>query len=185
MEVKVDISGYRAEGLAGRFTSAFAEQGKAFMTVATEKILGAAQVNSPVDIAAFKNSLAPSVDRVGSQITGSVGTPISYGSIIEQGRNPGKGLPVVVIPTPPRLNRAGTQIIRQTKTNVLYTSGWIQRKLGLTGWPAIGAAYVIGRKIRERGIPGKFPLKKALEENQAFLKQLFEVDFAAAIAKRL
>ncbi|HEX8184413.1 MAG TPA: hypothetical protein VF747_06670 [Blastocatellia bacterium] len=162
-EVKVIISGYRAEGLAARLNSAFAEEGRAFMATATEKILGTWQASSPVDIGAYRNSQTASVEVGGSQITGAVGTPINYGSVLEQGR------------------RAGS---RQPPTAAL--EGWVARKLGIADPKTVrSVAFLVARRIGERGLPAKRPLAKALEENQAFIKQLFEVDFAAAIAKRL
>lgn len=153
----------RADHLAA-FPEIFADEGKRFMTVAVEKILGTWQANSPVDTSAYRASETAGVAQTSPMvITGTVSSPLAYAPVIEEGR------------------RAGA---RQPPSGALMS--WVARKFGLTDPRQIrSVAFLVARAIGRRGLPAKKPLSRAVEANAAFLTRLFGTDFAAAVARRL
>lgn len=147
-----------------RFPVIFREEATKFMRLAVEKVLSTAQPKVPVDTGVARGSLQAKVESPSQLIvTGSVGSVNPYFIIIEEGRRPGARQPPSVA-----------------------LQGWVRRKLRLIDPRQVrAAAYLIARAIGRRGIPAKRPLGKAAEENQSFVRQLFEFDLPAAIAKRL
>jgi hypothetical protein len=142
------------------------------MTVSVEKLLGDAQILSPVYLGLFRSSLDNEVvQKSPIDIKGSVFATAPYSPVIEGvdeagnptefGRRPGTKFPPV---------------------GELRT--WVERTMGLTGSDAARVAYLIGRAIVKRGIRPKRPLGRSLEKNIPFIEKVFN-DAGSRVAKRL
>lgn len=160
--------------LTPRFLEAYSVEGKRFMTIATEIVMGRAQPLTPIDRGFARNSLQISTEQTGPlTITGKVYSNLSYFAVIEgqdaegnptaYGRQPGA---------------------RQPPSAAL--EGWVARKWGITDPKKIrGLAFVLARSIARRGIKAVAPIRRAVADSKIFLDQLFGDDFTKAIDKRM
>lgn len=142
------------------------------MIVSVEKLLGDAQILSPVHNGLFRSSLDNAVvQKSPIDIRGSVFATAPYSPIIEGvdeagnptefGRRPGTKFPPVAA-----------------------LRSWVERVMGLTGNDAARVAFLVGRAIVRRGIRPKRPLARALEKNIPFIEKVFG-DASNRVAKRL
>ena len=81
--------------------------------------------------AGLRGSIAGEVQTMGRTVTGTVGTPLEYGEVVELGRRPGKAFPPV---DPIAL--------------------WARRKLGVSDEKSRGVGFAIARKIAIHGFEG-------------------------------
>jgi hypothetical protein len=81
--------------------------------------------------AGLRGSIAGEVATLGRTVTGTVGTPLEYGEVVELGRRPGKAFPPV---DPIAL--------------------WARRKLGVSEKESRSVGFAIARKIAIHGFEG-------------------------------
>jgi hypothetical protein len=111
--------------------------------------------------AGLRGSIAGEVRGRGLDIHGVVGSPLPYAAVVELGR------------------RAGA---KQPPPGALDL--WVKRILGVPGEEVRRVAFLVGRAIARRGIPGRFMFRDALASFRPQLSQIFD-DVGAAIARRL
>jgi hypothetical protein len=130
------------------------------LTAAMNKALPALerQVKSraPVNTGALRASINHQILSPFPNLVGSVGTPVEYGIVMEEGRKPGSRMPPV-------------DAIKL----------WVVRKLGIPPAEADSVAFVIARSIGRKGIKGREYFKESLEVSEPLINELF----AAAIAR--
>jgi len=158
-ELRINFT--RNDKLAG-FDQIFVEAAVPRMTALGEQGVALVQQGAPVDRSVFRNSITTSVDVQPQAVSVSVfsqADPIVV-NVIEDGRAPG---------TWPRLDA-----IR----------GWVARKLGVVGKSLARVAYLVSRKIKERGIPGRHVFLNAFNNLRPQIDKTAE-EITAEIAKRI
>jgi len=99
--------------------------------------------------AGLAGSIAGEVKGRGSPVTGTVGTPLEYGEVVELGRRPGKAMPPV-----------GPIIL------------WARRKLGVSEEDGEHVGFAIARKIAIEGFEGAKMFESALEDNRRWIQNM-------------
>lgn len=117
------------------------------MRKSVASIESSAKRAAPVGVSSkLRNSIASEVRPKGNEIIGRVGSTMkkeAYPMVMERGRRPwGKA------PPPGALDR------------------WVRIKLGVPKRRVKSVAFLIGRKIAQRGITGRFFLRKAYFKNK-------------------
>lgn len=103
--------------------------------------------------AGLRGSIAGEVQTMGREVTGTVGTPLEYGEVVELGRRPGKAFPPV---SPIAL--------------------WARRKLGISEEKAVSVGFAIARKIAIEGFEGAHMFRDAWKEVEPWAqKQLMGI----------
>lgn len=191
-----------------QFPLIFKEEALRFMTLVVEKVASTAQPKVPVDWGIARGSLQlgaanslTKVEQPSSTVTqGTIGSALAYFGVIEEGRRAGKKFPPILVlrawvarklgpslqvgltsigprrPGQRRLSRAATE--REAEGDAGPRNTPLNNAINR-------AAYLIGRKIHLKGIPGKHPLRDASIAEASFVTTVFIVDLPAAIAKRL
>lgn len=135
------------------------------METSVQELERMVRVNTPRGVgigAGLRGSIAGEVRGRGFDVQGVVGTPLVYGPVVELGRRPGQKAP------PP-----GALDL------------WVQRILGVPPEEVKRAAFLIGRAIGRRGIPGRFMFKRAKEEFERSRLPRIIAQMGQAIATRL
>ncbi|MDA8137986.1 MAG: hypothetical protein M0036_04960 [Desulfobacteraceae bacterium] len=96
-------------------------------------------------------SIQPEVCQRLRGVTGIVGTPLSYGLVVEKGRTPGKGRPPAGV------------LLR-----------WIEVKMGVSAEEAKAIEYPVRWKIAKKGTKGAFMFEKTLEEDWPAIQTIFD-----------
>lgn len=118
---------------------AFARMRRA-MSAAVVTIEGEWKRTSPVGATGrYRQSIASEVRSAGSDIVGRVGSPVTYAAVQELGRRPGTA------PPPGALD------------------SWVRRVMGISDEDAPRVAFLIGRKLKRHGMPGRFYGRRAFE----------------------
>ena len=135
------------------------------MQKSTIEVQSAVRPLTPVFMGALRNSIQSQVKHEGPlNIVGVVGSTLKsevYPSVMEHGRKPG------TMPPPDALER------------------WVHIKLGVSEKDAPGVALAVARKIKARGIPGHFFMKRGWEKSKPRVIGYFEQalrDIANALA---
>lgn len=117
------------------------------------KIEGTARRNAPVGVTSnLRGSLASNVIQRGESIVGRVGSTMrkeKYPLVMEKGRRFGKA------PPPGALDR------------------WVRIVLGVAPKRVRSVAFLVGRKIKQRGIVGRFFLRKAYSQHKRWVERRF------------
>lgn len=158
---QLEIQFTRNDKLAN-FDAIFVDVTTPRMAALGERGVAAVQQGAPVDRSVFRNSIATSVDVQPQAVSVSVysqADPVVV-SVIEDGRAAG------------------------TWPNLDAIRGWVARKLGAAGKAIASVAFLVARKIKERGIPGRHVFRNAFESMQPQIDKTTE-EITAEIAKRI
>jgi len=98
--------------------------------------------------AGLRGSIAGEVATLGRVVTGTVGTPLEYGEVVEMGRRPGKAFPPV---DPIAL--------------------WARRKLGVSEKESRGVGFAIARKIAIHGFEGVHMFEKGWQHIESWAQK--------------
>jgi len=154
MDIKVSISA-RGAIFDGKSETIMLDAITAAMYEATSFIEREVKKRTPVGVSGARGGLIASihgeVQRGTRYVKGIVGHQSTYGDVVELGRRPGKTWPP-----------EGSLI------------KWIQVKLGVDAVKAKKLEFVIRRKIGQKGIPGVFMFRNALDENWPKLEAMFQ-----------
>jgi len=110
--------------------------------------------------AGLRGSIFGEVRTMGSTITGTVGTPVEYGIVVEMGRKPGKFPPIAPIEL------------------------WVRRILGVPAGQARGVAFVVARKIAEHGTEGAWMFRDTWERLEPWARGVMD-NIPANIIRRV
>ena len=100
-----------------------------------------AKQNAPVDTGRLRASITPEIRAEGEAVLGVVGSNVKYAPFMELGTRPHFPPPAALVP-------------------------WVHRKFGLSGGAAYRVAFLVARKISERGLAPRRYLQKAFDDNQ-------------------
>ena len=162
VDVTYNISDLRV--LAKKYPETVRRETEAVMDLIVRRLEGEVVKRTPAGVggaAGLKGSIHGEVMAYGSSVTGTVGTPLEYGEVVEKGRRPGKAMPPV---TPIAL--------------------WVQRKLGVSADEARGVGFAIARKISIEGFEGAHMFEKAWKANERWVTQQLQ-GLPERIVKRL
>ena len=135
----------------------------AAMTLVTTALEGEVKDEWPTGVFNSREQIHGDAFATPAGVLGVVGTPSPYAPVIEFGRKPGKGV-----------SREGQESIAL----------WAKAKLGVDEVKARSVAFLIARKIKQRGQPAEKVFTRVLYANRGQINRAFE-DAAARIAGRI
>lgn len=140
--------------LAQKYPDAVREETESVMREITARLEAEVARRTPAGVggaAGLRGSIHGEVKSFGGSVTGVVGTPLSYGEVIEYGRRPGKFPPVAPIQL------------------------WVQRKLGLSAKDSRSVGFIVARKIAARGFPGAHMFGEAWKATEQWVMGRLQV----------
>ncbi len=164
LELKIDLSEIQAfaDKFPGLNNVIISEQ-RAAVYKSLAVLEQAITVRTPVNAGTLRNAWSSQVTGSPARLLGETFNPLIYAWPVEAGR------------------KAGSMPPSESESLLL----WVTRKFGVTGNAAKGLAYVIARKIKEKGTKGKFMLRDGWNEAQPLIIRIHDDILPKIIAELL